>query len=257
MANPLRIIISGITGRMGQRVLKAVRLHKNLHVVAGLTSPAHKHVGQPISILSKQTEDTALILSDISDVDADMVIDFSQPEAFNAVVDYCVMRETALVSGTTGLSQSQFDRISQAGHFIPVLWAANFSLNIQIIKNLLQIFKKINDRGDYSITETHHVFKKDAPSGTAIALAQGLTDSTQLTLVADHQFKLGEISIQSIREAEVPGSHRIQCHFPHETITIEHIANNADLFAEGAVAAALWLAQQDTGLYDLNAILLA
>jgi len=137
------------------------------------------------------------------------------------------------------------------------LWAANFSLNIQIIKNLLQVFKQINNQADYHITETHHQHKKDAPSGTAIALAQSLSTSRQLKVVANNEFSLGEINIKSVRESEVPGTHLIQCDFPNETITIEHVAKNGDLFAEGAVSAAQWLSNQDKGLYDLNAILLA
>jgi len=257
MADSLRVIISGVTGRMGRRLIKVLADKPNIHVVAGITSAENSLVGESISKRSNNEHDDAPILSEFDGLEADVVIDFSQTEGFNAVVDYCVMSETALVSGTTGLSQAQFDRISQAGHFIPILWAANFSLNIQIIKNLLQVFKQINNQADYSITETHHQHKKDAPSGTAIALAQSLTDSQQLKVVDNNQFTLGAIYIQSVREAEVPGTHLIQCDFPNERISIEHVAKSGDLFAEGAVSAALWIAQQDKGLYDLNAILLA
>lgn len=257
MADSIRVIITGVSGRMGLRLLKLLGQIKEISVIAGLASADNPHQGKPLSVLSNNSADTAPIVNNLAGLSADVVIDFSQPEAFNSVIDYCVMSETALVSGTTGLSQAQFDRISQAGHFIPVLWAANFSLNIQVIKNLLQIFKQINNQADYSITETHHHHKKDAPSGTAIALAQSLTDSQQLKVVADKQFCLGEINIKSLREAEVPGTHHIECHFPNETIRIEHVAKSGDLFAEGAVSAAQWLAGQDKGLYDLNAILLA
>ena len=257
MADSIRVIVSGVTGRMGQRLIRILARDSNVSIVAGITSADNSLVGERLSRLSNNEQDSAPILSDFEGLDADVVIDFSQSDAFNAVADYCVMSETPLVSGTTGLSQAQFDRISQAGHFIPVLWAANFSLNIQIIKNLLQIFKQINNQGDYRITETHHQHKKDAPSGTAIALAQSLTESHQLKVVDTNQFTLGEINITSVREAEVPGTHKICCDFPNESITLEHVAKNGDLFAEGAVSAARWLVQQDKGLYDLNAILLA
>ncbi len=257
MTQVLRVIISGVTGRMGRRILNVLQHQSNIEIVAGITSAHNQLVGNPLSELSNNDSHHAPILSDFSGLQADVVIDFSQTEGFSAVVDYCVMNEVALVSGTTGLSQSQFDRISQAGHFIPVLWAANFSLNIQIIKNLLQIFKQKNQHGDYRITETHHQHKKDAPSGTAIALAQSLSDSQQLKIVDQNKFTLGAIGITSVRAAEVPGTHHIQCDFPNETITIEHVAKNGDLFAEGAITAAQWLVQQDKGLYDLNALLLA
>ncbi|MCW8869291.1 MAG: 4-hydroxy-tetrahydrodipicolinate reductase [Proteobacteria bacterium] len=254
----IQVIISGVTGRMGQRLLRIISQQEQLQVVAGVASKESPHLGKSIAELTgiKRLGD-GKIVSGMENLKADVVIDFSQPDAFNAVIDHCVMNEIALVSGTTGLNQDQYDRISQAGHFIPVLWAANFSLNIQIIKNLLQVFKQINNQADYHITETHHQHKKDAPSGTAIALAQSLSTSRQLKVVANNEFSLGEINIKSVRESEVPGTHLIQCDFPNETITIEHVAKNGDLFAEGAVSAAQWLSNQDKGLYDLNAILLA
>jgi 4-hydroxy-tetrahydrodipicolinate reductase len=257
MTEVLRVIVSGVTGRMGRRLVNALQKQATIHIVAGITSPENTFLGKPLSAVSHNASHQAPILSNFSGLQADVVIDFSQSECFDQVVDYCVMNEVALVSGTTGLSQSQFDRISQAGHFIPVLWAANFSINIQIIKNLLQVFKQKNHNGEYRITETHHQHKQDAPSGTAIALAQSLSDSQHLMVVDHNRFTLGTIEITSVREAEVPGTHQIYCDFPNETITIEHVSKNGDLFAEGAVSAAKWLVQQDNGLYDLNAILLA
>lgn len=257
MKDSCRVIISGVTGRMGQRIIKALHQINHITVVAGVTSHDNKHVGKPISVITQNQSDTAPIVSVFDGLEADVVIDFSQPQGFNAVVDYCVLSETALVSGTTGLSQAQFDRISQAGHFIPVLWAANFSLNIQIIKNLLQIFKQKNQKAEYCITETHHQHKKDAPSGTAISLAQSLTDQQQLKILDQHAFNIGEVRINSVRQAEVPGTHQIECQFPHENITVTHVAKSGDLFAEGAVKAAQWLVKQGRGLYDLNDILLA
>ncbi len=257
MDKPIRVIISGVSGRLGRKVLTCLLSDNRFIVIAGLVSDDNKLCNKALTVLDPGAPKDSLIVADAGGLKADIVIDFSQPEAFNTVVDYCVMSETALVSGTTGLSQSQFDRISQAGHFIPVLWAANFSLNIQVIKNLLQIFKQMNTQGDYLIKETHHQHKKDAPSGTAIALAHSLTDSQTLKRIEDKQFSLGDVRIESIREADVPGTHLVHCEFPHETISLTHTAKDANLFAEGAVSAALWLAQQNKGLYDLNAILLA
>lgn len=257
MSAPIRTIISGVSGRMGRKVLACLLADNRFKVVAGLVSAENKLCDRPLAELHSAAPKDSLILADPSSLQADIVVDFSQPAAFNSVVDFCVMSETALVSGTTGLSQAQFDRLSQAGHFVPVLWAANFSLNIQIIKNLLQIFKQINKHASYQITETHHQHKKDAPSGTAIALAQSLTSSPKLKRISSKQFTLGNVRIESIREAEVPGTHHIHCDFPHETISLTHVAKDADLFVQGAVSAAYWLAQQKRGLYDLNAILLA
>ena len=258
MAQSIDIIISGVTGRMGQRLVRLISQQKELNLIAGISSEDNQHVGRSLAeYTGLDAAGDAPIVSSLTGLSADVVIDFSQPAAFNAVIDYCVMNEIPLVSGTTGLSQSQFDRISQAGHFIPVMWAANFSLNIQIIKNLLQIFKQKNKTGRYHITETHHQHKQDAPSGTAIALAQSLSQDQTLTVVADNEFTLGRIHIKSVRQAEVPGTHHIRCDFPHETIDIEHQAKNGDLFAEGAIAAAQWLTANEKGFYDLNALLLA
>lgn len=257
MSEPIRIIISGVTGRMGRRLLTSISQHDNMQVVAGVASEQSPHLHKTVSELMDEDFGDAKIVSGFEDLKADIVIDFSQPEAFNDVIDYCVMSETPLVSGTTGLSQAQFDRISQAGHFIAVLWAANFSINIQIIKNLLQIFKQKNQIGEYSITETHHQHKKDAPSGTAISLAMSITDNQQLKVMSKQSFTLGSVRIDSVRQGEVPGTHQIICDFPHETITVTHVAKSGDLFADGAVDAASWLIKQHKGLYDLNAIILA
>jgi 4-hydroxy-tetrahydrodipicolinate reductase len=261
MNPPIKVIISGVSGRIGQRLLKLVladsqSAQPQFELVAGLVSPGSQHLGRDLGDLI-QTHATGIHAVDsLAEVKADVVIDFAQPEGFDELVDYCVLQQTALISGTTGLNQDSFDRIGQAAKYIPVMWTSNFSLNIQILKNLLQLVKQTNPKGQFSITETHHVHKKDAPSGTAISLAQAIDPQSKMTKTADASFKLGAVDIHSIREGEVPGTHEVVIKLDDETFTFKHEAHDPTIFAQGALDAAKWIHGRPAGFYDLNAVLL-
>jgi len=258
MKKPIKVIISGVSGRIGRRVLKLLLSHPEFELIAGLVSPGSQYLGCDLGDLIQanaigiQTVDT---LAEVKK--ADVVIDFAQPEGFDELVDYCVLQQIALVSGTTGLSQDSFDRIGQASKYIPVMWTANFSLNIQILKNLLQVVKQTNPKGQFSITETHHIHKKDIPSGTAISLAQAIDSQNKMVKTAATSFKLGSVDIHAIRVGEVPGTHEVEVKLPGETFTFKHEAHDPMLFAQGALDAARWIHDKPVGLYDLNAVLMA
>ncbi|WP_223787890.1 4-hydroxy-tetrahydrodipicolinate reductase [Marinicella meishanensis] len=256
MSLPTKIIISGVSGRIGRRLLHLVLDHPDCELVAGLVSPGSRHLGRDLAELAEREPVGIQAVESLAGIEADVVIDFAQPAGFEELVDYCVLGQTALVSGTTGLNQDSFDRIGQAAKYIPVMWTSNFSLNIQVLKNLLQVVKQINPRGQFSITETHHVHKKDMPSGTAISLAQAIDPQSNMTKTGDADFQLGTVAIHSVREGEVPGTHEVSVQLEAETFTFKHEAHDPAIFAQGALDAALWLAQQPIGLYDLNAVLM-
>lgn len=257
MNTPIKVIISGVSGRIGRRLLKLVIANKKFELVAGLVSPNSTHLGRDLGDLIQTKAIGIQAIESLADVKADVVIDFSQPEGFDELVDYCVLQQAALVSGTTGLNQDSFDRIGQASKHIPVMWTSNFSLNIQILKNLLQMVKQINPSGQFSITETHHTQKKDMPSGTAISLAQAIDAQSTMVKTGDASFKLGSVDIHAKREGEVPGTHEVTVELDDETFTFKHEAQEPTIFAKGALDAAEWIHDKGVGLYDLNAVLMS
>jgi len=251
--------IAGASGRLGQRVLKQALQQQNFRVAGAYVSEHSDHLNQDISaVVGGDYADLAFakITENAFPQPVDVVVDFSLPLAFDDLVDTCVVQQTPLVSGTTGLSAEQFDRLRQAAKFIPVMWTSNFSVNIQMIKNLLHVIRLKNDIQDIRIIETHHIHKQDMPSGTAISLAQELSSEKLLKKTADQTFQLGEVKIDSVRKGEVPGTHRIEIVLPHEKLSIEHEALTPGLFAQGALQAAAWLADKPQGLYSLNDFLL-
>ena len=256
MSTPIKVIISGVSGRIGRRLLKLVVANPGFELVAGLVSPGSQHLGRDLGDLIQANAIGIHAIETLADVKADVVIDFAQPAGFDELVDYCVLQQTALISGTTGLNQDSFDRIGQASKYIPVMWTSNFSLNVQIFKNMLQVLKQTNPEGQFSITETHHIHKKDAPSGTAISLAQAIEPKSSMVKTSDSSFKLGAVDIHAIREGEVPGTHEVSCQLNDEAITLKHESHDPAIFAQGALEAAKWLIEKSVGFYDLNAVLM-
>lgn len=256
MSKSVKIIISGVSGRIGRRVLKLVLDNPQFKLVAGLVSPGSKHLGRDLGDLIQANATGIQAIDTLAEVKADVVVDFSQPAGFDELVDYCVLQQTALISGTTGLNQDSFDRIGQASKHIPVMWTSNFSLNIQILKNLLQMVKHTNPQAQFEITETHHVHKQDMPSGTAISLAQAIEAQSSMTKTAENSFQLGGVNIHAKRIGEVPGTHEVRVKLADETFTFKHEAHDPMIFAQGALDAAQWIKDKPIGFYDLNAVLM-
>jgi 4-hydroxy-tetrahydrodipicolinate reductase len=160
--------------------------------------------------------------------DFDVAVDFSLPPGLHALVEFCQARGAALVSGTTGLDPELRTRMAQAAHSIPLAWASNFSLGVVLLEDLLRRAAAAVP-WPVSITEIHHVHKLDAPSGTAITLAAA---------AAAAQAGGRTPPIESIREGEVVGTHRIRLEGPGETLELGHVATDRDIFARGALEAA-------------------
>jgi 4-hydroxy-tetrahydrodipicolinate reductase len=216
MTQPLRLLIHGASGRMGSALLRLAADDSRFVVAAA--------VGRDLSGCP----------------DFDVAIDFSLPAGFDAVLDLCRSRAAALVSGTTGLSESQREALANAGNEIPVVWASNFSLGVVVLEDLVRRAATALPGWHAEITETHHVHKKDAPSGTALTLAKA------------HQTASGsEPAIVSIREGEVVGEHRIRLDGPGEWLELRHHASDRDIFARGALEAAARLRGRPPGCYGL------
>jgi 4-hydroxy-tetrahydrodipicolinate reductase len=212
-----RILIYGATGRMGQALLRLTKTHPALHVVAAVARDASRIIDAPAFSTSQ--------LSQVPEFDA--AIDFSLPEAFDSILNLCVSRKAALVSGTTGLSDAQRNAMQNAAQHIPVVWSANYSLGVAVLKHLSAEAAKVLGHWSADIFEAHHVHKQDAPSGTALALGESVKAYYQ-----------GDVHYQSQRAGDIVGEHTVQFAGSGERIELTHRATNRDIFAAGALNAA-------------------
>lgn len=234
---PIRLLVHGAAGRMGRAVLRLAQEDARFVVVAAVSRSALFEPGQtpPVFGPGQLAECPAF----------DLAIDFSLAPAFDALLDECVVRGVALVSGTTGLDAGQLARLDQAAQQIPLLWASNFSLGVVVLEDLVRRASAALRQWQVTITETHHVHKLDAPSGTALTLAQAAGEA------------LGALpSIHSVREGEVIGEHLVRFEGPGETIELKHSAGDRDIFARGALEAAVHLHGRPAGRWPLSRLLL-
>lgn len=214
------VFIFGISGRMGQEVATIVEKTKGLKLIGGY-SRANKNMNLPES--------------------PDIVIDFSLPETFSDLQAFIKTHNSCLVSGTTGVGDEQRTVIKKLSESVPVFWAANMSFGIYLMSKLTETLAKYDKLYSYQIEETHHIHKKDKPSGTAIIIEDAAKKSTS---------KLKPTI--SYREGEVFGIHRFSASSPNEKLEISHEAFNRGLFAQGAVDVSIWLSQQTPGLYKMD-----
>lgn len=232
MNTSLRLMIHGASGRMGRTLLRLAHDDARLQVVAAVSrSGTADAAGAAIAIPSDRLADCPAF---------DVAIDFSLPEGFDAVLELCLSRGCALVSGTTGLSEAQRESLAQASQRIPVLWASNFSLGVAVLEDLVARASRALPDWPVRIVETHHVHKLDAPSGTALTLARAAEAASG-----------GVPAIESIREGEVVGDHRVLFEARAERLELRHVAADRDIFAAGALEAAVRLAGRSARLWRL------
>lgn len=233
MSTRARIAVIGSTGRMGQEILGLAEDDPRFRIVAGLAQ------GQtPLVPLNCST------LSELPADDLDVIIDFSQPEIFESVVEWCRTHSVALVSGVTGISEAQMKALSAAAENIPVLWAPNMSVGVAVVAEMLQQLARLK-AFEFQIEEVHHKHKKDKPSGTALFLQQRLEKEVGR--------KLPEAL--ALRGGGVFGIHKIWAMGEEEIVTIEHTAMNRRVFARGALQAAHWISGRSRGLYRMVDVL--
>lgn len=221
---------------MGQALLRLAPERAELQVVAAVTgAQPPQRVVQGVPFFAAR---------ELHGVPAfDVVIDFSLPAGFDGILALCVQRAAALVSGTTGLDDTQRDALQRASQRIAVLSAANFSLGVAVLSELVERAAAALPGWDCDIVETHHVHKKDAPSGTALALGESAAHGG-----ADARYV-------SLRAGDVVGEHTVQFTTLGERIELVHRATNRDIFSRGALHAAVQLARRDPGQYRLRDLL--
>lgn len=248
-----KILMHGCNGHMGQVISGIVAADENSVMAAGVD--LFTGVTNPYPVFQN---------IDSVDVDFDVVIDFSSAKAVDGLIDYCVAHGKPVVLCTTGLSEEQLKKVDEATKKIAVLRSANMSLGINTLFDLCKKAAAVfSEAGfDIEIVEKHHNQKLDAPSGTALALADAINEELNNSLEyiydrSDRREKRGakELGISAVRGGSIVGEHEIIFAGLDEVITIKHTAYSKSVFAKGAVEAAKWLAGKGAGLYDMKNVI--
>ena len=264
-----RIVVSGAAGRMGRRILELVQGDAETTLVAALEAESHPLVGQPVAALAADVpadkpSDVRVASAPDAGLAADVIIDFSVPEQSVKVAALAAERGWAVVVGTTGLDAAQKQRLAAAASKVAVLTAPNFSLGMNVLFQLVAEAARRLPGYDIEIVESHHRFKKDAPSGSALRLAERAAEATgrdlSKTAVYGRHGLPGErttpeIGIHALRRGDVVGEHTVTFTTLGETLELTHRAHSRDAFARGAVHAAKWLAGKPAGQYTFEQVL--
>jgi 4-hydroxy-tetrahydrodipicolinate reductase len=260
----VNVAIHGAAGRMGQRLVALGSADPELKIVAALDSPRHPRLGTDAGLLAGVGE-LGVPLTTTLDSKPEVVIDFSVPEAVEAIARRCVELGTPLVVATTGLSQPQQEMLRAAAKSIGIVWAPSMSLAVNLVMKLTEIAATaLRDHptgADVEIIERHHRMKEDAPSGTALRFGQIVAEAMgQTAHVHGRQGRPGrrphsEIGYHAVRVGDNPGEHQIVFGLLGETIELRVAATNRDCYAHGALAAARFIVGQPPGLYNMNDVL--
>lgn len=260
----MTIAILGAAGRMGQMLLRCAKQFPNLRVTGACEQPQHPALGQDAGLLAGSGE-LGVRLSDTWPADAAVVIDFTFHTAVTANLQCAVANRQAVVLGTTGLSEEEKRCVTEAATTIPVVWAPNFSLGVNLLLDLVQRAAAVlGPAYDAEIIEMHHRLKRDAPSGTALGLAAALAAGRDIDLNAVAVYgregitgerPRGEIGIHALRGGDVVGDHTVIFAADGERIELAHKASSREAFANGALHAAAWLEHKPAGLYSMRDVL--
>lgn len=250
----IKILLSGANGKMGQAVTRAVEKYDDIVISAGYDINTNQLSTYPVYDNLDDLKETV-----------DVIIDFSHPAMLDGILDHAVKNSIPAVICTTGLSKDQLSRIEYESKNIPLFFSANMSIGVNLLIDLVSRASKIlEDNFDIEIIEKHHNQKIDAPSGTALAIANAISDSvsynTEYTYdrhsVRQKRDKR-EIGIHAVRGGTIVGEHTVLFAGTDEFIELKHTATSKEVFAVGAVRAAAFLINQKPGLYAMKDLIAA
>ncbi|MFC1739335.1 4-hydroxy-tetrahydrodipicolinate reductase [Planctomycetota bacterium] len=260
----LKLLIVGAGGRMGRRILSVAAESEQFSVVGAVENKGHPELGKDAGIVAGVGSIGVEITAEFPP-GAEVVIDFSQPQAVDATIGYCIEQKCSLVMGTTALSAEQQEKLKNAGGKTAVLYGSNMSVGMNVLFALIgKVASMLGEDYDTEIIEQHHRFKKDAPSGTALTLAENICKATGRKFAdcvtcgragKDSLRKKGSIGIQAVRTGNITGIHSVVFAALGEKVTLNHTAHSRDTFARGALRAAKWLAGKKPGLYSMADVL--
>lgn len=260
MANALKLAISGATGRMGALILKLAAKDKAFKVSAAFERAGHPALGKDVAegILLREPSIEGM-------KGADVIIEFTAPEATLANLKLALAAKKPIVIGTTGLNETQIEKLKNASRLIPVLFSPNMSVGVNLLFDLVfDAASRLNDEYDIEIIEAHHNQKKDAPSGTAKRLAElaAKARNKDLSKVAVYgrlgqtgARPKGQIGILAIRAGDIVGDHTVLFSAAGERLELTHRAHSREAFAKGALVASRYLAKKKPGLYSMKDVL--
>ena len=245
----LKVIINGYSGTMGKVLTKCVNEDKDLQLVCGASKD---ELDVPFKTYHKMSEVEEL---------ADVIIDFSHHSTIEDTLSYATKTKTPLVIATTGFNDEELGKIKEASNIIPIFHSSNMSLGVNVLVKLVKEAAKSLNGFDIEIIEKHHNKKLDAPSGTAVMIANGVKE-----VLPDSEYIYGrhgrsdkrssnEIGIHAIRGGTIVGEHTTIFAGHDEVVEIKHSAQSKDIFAKGAIAAAKFLVKQEAGYYNMNNML--
>ena len=248
----VEVILHGCNGRMGQMLSELISKDEEMTVVAGIEPSGEAKNDYPVYKNFDELKETA-----------DVIIDFSTASAIDSLLDYCEKTHTPLVLCSTGLSEAQLDRVERLAKVSAVLVSANMSLGINVLLKLLKnVTKTLYGNGfDIEIVEKHHNQKLDAPSGTALALADVMKDELDDISYNLDRSKVrkkrerNEIGISAVRGGTIVGEHEVIFAGTDEVIEIKHTAYSRAIFAKGAMSAAKFLKGKSAGKYNMSDVI--
>ena len=246
----IKILINGCNGKMGQELAKAIERNDNFQTVCGFDRLDAGDNKFPVyTDLSKITEEP------------DVIIDFSIPIATLNILKFAASKKIPVVVATTGFTEDEFKKIKEYSNQIPIFHSSNMSFEVSLMTHLVEEIAKYLKNSDIEIIETHHNRKVDAPSGTALTLANAINNTLDNQMYYEYNRHAKtekrnpkEIGIHSVRGGNIVGKHTVQFFSETESLEITHTAHSRGVFAEGALKAAEYLVVQDPGFYTMNDI---
>lgn len=251
--NMIRVLMSGCNGKMGQMITGLVKEDEQVEIVAGIDT--YTGISNTYPVFKSFAD---------CDVEVDVVIDFSNAAALEGLLDYCISKQVPAVICSTGYSEEQLQKIKEASEKVAILKSANMSMGINLLLKLLKDAAKVLAPAEYDIelVEKHHNQKLDAPSGTALALADSINDAlnNEYNYVYDRsqvrqKRDSKEIGISAVRAGTIVGEHEVIFAGTDEVIEFKHTAYSRSVFGKGAVEAAKYLAGKPAGMYDMSDVI--
>ncbi len=263
----IKVIVTGAAGRMGSRLISLVKDSAFLTLVGAVESKGHHVVGEDAGEVAGCGRTGVLIADNLSQLmeRGEVVVDFTTPSATLDHLSIVAQHRRGIVVGTTGFSSAELGELRGFSKQIPCVFSPNMSVGVNVIyKVIAEMAKTLGEDYDIEVIEAHHRLKKDAPSGTALKMAEVLAgavnrDLGQVGVYARKgligERKKGEIGIQTIRAGDIVGDHTVMFGTMGERIELTHRASSRDTFARGALRAARWIVKQPPGLYDMLDVL--
>jgi 4-hydroxy-tetrahydrodipicolinate reductase len=266
-ATPVPVMIAGAAGRMGRMLVTLATADPALRLIAGIEAPGHRDLGKDIGRLAGVADVGVLLTDELpsTSLDRAVLIEFTAPEPSLQHLRAAAERGFAVVLGTTGLSPAQQEEVARLASRVACVQAANMSLGVTVLLGLVEeAARRLGSAFDIEVSETHHRRKKDAPSGTALALARAAVAGRGAKLedwaAYGREGLVGErpteqIGVLALRGGDVVGDHTVYFFGTGERVEISHRAQSRDSFAVGALRAAAWVSGRPPGLYSMRDVL--